>query len=160
MSWVDCAKTRKKGPQSWSPKHSFQSIENSENSHFHFSFLLLEKIMFISSTAVISVEEDFFIEIESLLLASLITVSKGWKASNGLHAIRQKTGDNILSQIHRNSTLGKGKAITSNSAETKIVRREKTTSKESSDWVVDFYNQRLLQWVMWNYPQPVHMVTD
>ena len=160
MSWVDCAKTRKKRattlePQTLLPVHR-------EFWEFSFSFFIyfIWKIMFISSTAVISVEEDFFVEIESLLLAGLITISKGWKASNGLHAIRQKTGDNILSQIHRNSTLGKGKAITSNSAETKIVRREKTTSKESSDWVVDFYNQRLLQWVMWNYPQPVHMVTD
>ena len=45
----------------------------------------------------------------------------GLKASKGLKAKRQKARDNTLSQIHRNSALRKGKSITINNVEIKIV---------------------------------------
>ena len=70
-------------------------------------------------------------------------------------ARRYKAGDNTLSQIHHNSTLQKGKAIALSSAEIKIVRTDaKTPGGEFSLDVISYLIELLLQYVMWNYPQP------
>ena len=59
------------------------------------------------------------------------------RLQKGLKAKRQKAGDNMLSQIHHNSVLQKGKAIVLNSAEIKMVRtKAKTPIGEFSLWVI------------------------
>ena len=48
----------------------------------------------------------------------------------------------MLPQIHQNGALRKGKAITLNYVEIKIVRtRAKTLLKKFSYWVISFYDQ-------------------
>ena len=73
-------------------------------------------------------------------------LNNGWKASKGLETKRQKAGGNMLSQIHHNWALWKGKYIVLNSVEIKIVRtKAKNSYRGFSLWVHSFYDRLRLQ---------------
>ena len=70
--------------------------------------------------------------------------NRSTKFQKGLNGLKQEKGMGTIcySQIHCNNALRKGRAITFNSDEIKIVRTgAKTLSEEFSHWVISFYDR-------------------